>query len=412
MSKEDLSRPPEQRLRPARDANVGSNEGSTPTRVSPRPESEIRVGVIDAEHSEIAPRRICLVAPSLDILGGQAVQANRFLKHLEHTPGVIAEFVPHNPRLPGILRQLQKIKYVRTVLTTVAYVALLFRRVRCCEVVHTFSASYFSYVVAPLPALLIGRLFGKRTVLNYRSGELEQHLRRWPGITFTMRLADAIVSPSPYLVEVFEKFGLRAQTIPNYLDLEPFTYSERLPPRPIFLVNRLFEPHYNHDCALRAFSLIQNEIPDARLIIAGYGSQESYIHQRIIHLGLRNVALVGRVSPARMRQLYHEADIYLNTPDLDCFPGSILEAFASGAPVITTAAGGIPYLVEDGKTGLVAKCGDAENLARLALSLFREPGQAVRLARAARDVVSRKYTWAAIAPQWMALYDSLLGQAS
>lgn len=359
-------------------------------------------------NEQLTPVRVCLVGPSLDIIGGQAVQADRLLRHLRQTEGVVTEFVPHNPRLPGVLRSLQQVKYLRTLVTTVAYVALLIRRVRRCDVVHTFSASFSSYVLAPLPALLIGRLLGKRTVLNYRSGDLERHLQRWPGTAFTMRLADAIVSPSPYLVDVFARFRLRAHTIPNYLDLELFPYEERPFPRPVFLVNRLLEPGYNHDCALRAFALVQEEIPEARLIIAGYGSRERHIKQLIVDLGLRNVTFLGRVSPTRMRELYHEADVYLNTPDIDCFPGSILEAFASGIPVVTTLAGGIRYLVTHGTTGFVAECGDSHELAQLALRILREPGLSVRVARAGRDVVIEEYTWASVGPQWPALYTSLI----
>src|SRR5438105_219394 len=329
----------------SRTSSIGFHAPPWPAGVPLSAENETPAGDVVQSNEPTAPRRVCLVAPSLDILGGQAMQADRLFKHLEHTRGVIPDFVPHNPRLPGVLRSLQKVKYLRTLFTTAAYVALLIRHVRRCDVVHTFSASYFSYVVAALPALLIGRLFGKLTVLNYRSGELERHLRLWPGTAFTMRLADAIVSPTPYLVDVFAKFGLRAQTIPNYLDLEPFTYEERPSPRPIFLINRLFEPVYNHECALRAFALVQHEVPEAQLIIAGYGTRERHIRQLIVDLGLQNIAFLGRVSPARMRELYHEADIYLNAPDLDCFPGSILEAFASGIPVVTTPAGGIRYLV-------------------------------------------------------------------
>src|SRR4030095_12754789 len=62
-----------------------------------------------------APLRVLIVAPSLEILGGQAVQAERLINHLRAEPSLEIGFLPINPRLPGILRKLQAVKYLRTV---------------------------------------------------------------------------------------------------------------------------------------------------------------------------------------------------------------------------------------------------------------------------------------------------------
>ena len=118
-----------------------------------------------------APLRVLIVAPSLDILGGQAVQAERLITHLRAEPGLEVGFLPINPRLPGILRKLQSIKYLRTIVTSIWYCSSLLRRVPEYDLVHTFSASYFSFVLAPTPAILIAKLFGKKVLLNYHSGE-------------------------------------------------------------------------------------------------------------------------------------------------------------------------------------------------------------------------------------------------
>src|SRR5215208_5600746 len=95
------------------------------------------------------PLRVCIVAPSLDILGGQAVVAQRLMEHLRLDPSMQISFVPHNPRLPGPFRALQRVKYVRTVVTSIAYVIHLLVRLRGQDVVHVFSASYWSFILAP-----------------------------------------------------------------------------------------------------------------------------------------------------------------------------------------------------------------------------------------------------------------------
>src|SRR6476620_9404994 len=143
--------------------------------------------------------RVLIVAPSLAILGGQAVQAKRLLDQLAKEEAIEVSFLAINPRLPSFLSLLQRIKFVRTVVTSFAYLATLLLRIRRYDIIHIFSASYFSFVLAPTPALLISRLFGKKLVLNYHSGEALDHLTRWPSAIRTIRIADEVVVPSEYL---------------------------------------------------------------------------------------------------------------------------------------------------------------------------------------------------------------------
>ena len=163
----------------------------------------------------------------MDILGGQAVQVTRLLRRLRELDGIEVSFLAVNPRLPGPLRLLQRIKDLRTIATSIVYGLSLLKNIRTSDVVHAFSASYTSYLLAPLPAMLVAKLYGKRIVLNYRSGEASDHLARSSFAVRTMRLADEIVVPSGYLVEVFAQFGLHARAILNFVDLDNLDYRER-----------------------------------------------------------------------------------------------------------------------------------------------------------------------------------------
>lgn len=359
-----------------------------------------------AREAVARPVRVLMVAPSLGILGGQAVQAARLLEALRREAALEVSFLPVNPALPWPLAPLQRVKYLRTVVTSVAYVASLLARVPRHDVLHVFSASYFSFVLAPTPALLAARLFGKRAILNYRSGEAEDHLRRWPTARRTAALADVIAVPSGYLVEVFARFGLRARVVANVVPLERFRFRERRPLRPVFLANRNFEPLYNVACVLRAFALIRRARPDARLVLAGDGSQRAALGALARELGLENVEFVGRVAPGRMHELYDAADVYLNGSDVDNMPGSVIEAYASGTPVVTTDAGGIPYIVEHERTGLLVARGDYEAMAREALRLLEDDALAARVAASAR-AECRKYNWEAVREEWLSLYREL-----
>jgi glycosyltransferase involved in cell wall biosynthesis len=355
------------------------------------------------------PVRLLLVAPSLRILGGQAVQANYLLENLSRDPMFEVSFVPHNPRFPGPFRLLQRIKYVRTLATSLVYCINLLLKIPRHDIIHVFSASYLSFLLAPTPAIFIGRLFGKKVILNYHSGEAEDHLRCWPRTSVPiMKLADELIVPSPYLIDVFRKFGLQAHAISNVVDQDQFKFRERKPLRPIFLSNRNLYLLYNVACTLRAFARIQQRFPEARLILAGGGRQRPYLESLASELKLQNVEFRGLVSPGEMSELYDEADIYLNSSNIDNMPGSIIESFACGLPVVSTNAGGIRCIITHGRTGLLVPKNDSEAMASWAIRLLETPELAESIARNAYEECPA-YTWPAVRETWVAAYLHLVG---
>lgn len=358
------------------------------------------------------PLRVCLVAPSLEITGGQSRQAARLLTAFQQERLLQTGFIPHNPRLPGGLRRLQQIKYVRTVVTTLYYWGLLFAQLWRYDIVHIFSASYFSYLLSVAPAILIGKLYGCRVILNYRSGEAEDHLQHWPLTTKpVMQLADRIVVPSGYLVEVFGRFGLRAEAILNIIELDRFRFRQRAQLAPRFVCCRLLEPLYNVGNVLRAFQLIQQQRPEAVLTVAGDGSQRAELEALAASLGLRNCTFVGIVPFEKMPELYATHDVCLIGNDIDNMPATILEACASGVPVVSTNAGGIPYLVTHEETALLVPCGDYQGLAREALRLLNDETLTVRLTQNAYALAQR-CTWENVRDEWLTLYRNLTSSQS
>ena len=353
--------------------------------------------------------RILIAAPSLDINGGQAHQAVRLIEKLNHEPEIKVSFIPHNPRLPRSMRWMQKIKYVRTVATTLCYIAMLIARAWRYDIVHVFSASYYSYLLSALPAILIAKLYAKKTILNYRSGEAEDHLANWRTAVPTIRLADVIVVPSGYLVEVFSRFGLRARVIFNTVETDRFRYRQRKPIRPIFLTSRLLEPLYNVACVLRAFAIIQARYPEARLTIAADGSLRTELESLARDLKLRDARFIGFVSFEDMPALYDAADIYLNANDIDNMPSSLIECMAAGLSIVTTNAGGIPYIVTDEETGLIIPCGDHEAMACGAMRLLEDARLAAQTSARAYDEC-QKYNWTTARREWLGLYHELAGR--
>ena len=349
--------------------------------------------------------RIALVAPSMGILGGQAVQADRLLRAWRGDPVVLAWLVPINPTPPGILRRAVAIKYVRTAATQAFYWPLLLRELRRADVVHVFSASYLSFLLAPLPAVLVAKLLGKPVVLNYHSGEAPDHLRRSAIARRTLRWVERNVVPSRFLGEVFAGFGIRAEVIPNTVDMDQFRFRIRAPLRPHVLSTRNFEPLYNGACTLRAFRIVQDRYPEATLTLVGAGSEGQHLRELAGELRLEHVRFVGRVPPDEIRRYYDEADIYLQTPDIDNMPLSVLEAFASGCAVVSTNAGGVPAILTNEKHGLLVDRGDYHAAAECVLRLLADPALAGRLTATARESCA-DYQWNVVRSRWLALYES------
>jgi L-malate glycosyltransferase len=363
-----------------------------------------------------APRlRVAIVAPSLNILGGQAVQARRLLDAWNNDPDVDAWLVPINPEPPAWLRFATRIKYARTVATQLIYWPLLFRELRQADVVHVFSASYFSFLLAPLPAVAVSKLLGRPILMNYRSGEAPDHLQRSRLARAVLAGVDRNVVPSRFLADVFGAHGIGAQIISNIVDRERFRFRlrERLAPR--LLSTRNFEPLYDLACTIRAFARVQEKYPDATLTLVGRGSEEAALRSLVANLGVRGVTFVGPVRPEDIWQFYAAADIYVQTPNIDNMPASILEAFASGVPVVSTNAGGVPAILTDNVHGLLAPIGDDRAVADAVLSLLADGGLAQRLALAAYATTDA-LTWERVRPQWLGAYRDLLkrpvGQAA
>lgn len=346
--------------------------------------------------------RIALIAASLDILGGQGIQGAALADGLRRDGAEVA-LIPINPPFPPGLRWLRRLPYARTLLNQALYLPRL-ARLRRFDVAHVFSASYWSFLLAPLPAILAARLLGRRVVLHYHSGEAQDHLKRWGILVHPwLRLADEIVVPSEYLRGVFERHGHRARVIPNVVDPARFRYRERPRIRPALLSIRNLEPHYRVDNTLRAFAILRDRHADATLTVAGYGSEERRLRRLARALGDRGIRFAGRVEPEEVPGLYDGADIFVNSSVVDNQPVSVLEAFAAGVAVVSTPTGDIAAMVRDGETGLLVPPDDPRALAGAIAGLLESPERALLMARRARRTVEA-YAWPGVRDAWASVY--------
>src|SRR5271163_15402 len=347
--------------------------------------------------------KVAIVGPSLNYVGGQAVQADLLLRFWRDDPDVEMSFIAVDPPLLPGFAWADQVRGLRTMLREPLYLLDLWRGLRDVDVAHIFSASYWSFLLAPAPASFFSRLRGNKTLIHYHSGEARDHMQRFRSAPFVLSRIDEIVVPSGYLVDVFQEFGLQAKPIPNLVDLSQFRYRQRDPLRPHLVCTRGFSHYYSVDVVVRAFAEVRKEYPDALLDLVGGGPLENEIRKLVEDLKLDGVNFTGVASRGEIGKYYDSADIFINASWLDNMPVSIIEAFGAGTPVVTTSPECMPYLVEHGRTGLLSPVGDEKALAANVVRLLREPELARRLAENAHRE-SQKYTWEAVRGQWLKVY--------
>jgi len=251
--------------------------------------------------------------------------------------------------------------------------------------------------------------------VNYRGGEARTYFSRsMSRVRPTLARASSVVVPSGYLLEVFRDFGFAAEVIPNIVNLERFHPAREQAAGDVceLVVTRNLESIYGIDTAIRAAALLLEQVPGLQLSIAGSGPLQQELEQLVRECGLEgHVTFLGRLEPEEVAGLYRRASIFLNPALVDNMPNSVLEALASGLPVVSTDVGGVPYIVEHEDTGLLVPPGDAQAMAVAVRRLLEDPELAQTLARRGLEQV-KAYAWPVVRSQWLEHYSALVGRAA
>jgi glycosyltransferase involved in cell wall biosynthesis len=362
---------------------------------------------------DTAALRIGLVGPLPPPSGGMANQTLQLAKLLGedgHSVETIQVNCAYRPAWAG------RIKGVRAVARLLPYLAHLWSAAGRVQLFHVMANSGWSWHLYAAPAIWIGRLRGTPVVINYRGGEADTFLARalaW--VRPSLVRASVVIVPSGFLKAVFGKYGFATQVVPNIINLERFSVAapaagaaRHAARAPLLLVARNLEPIYDNASALRAFALVRASYPAARLVVAGSGPLLADLEQLAATLGVVDaVQFTGRVDNSAMGALYQSADVMINPSLVDNMPNSVLEALACGVPVVSTNVGGVPFMVEDGKTALLVPPAAPEAMAAALLRVLGEPALALALREAGLQYV-QQYAWSGVRPRLLQVYRDLL----
>lgn len=145
-----------------------------------------------------------------------------------------------------------------------------------------------------------------------------------------------------------------------------------------------FSPEKGPELFLRAALLLHGLHPEARCVMAGDGPMHGELGEFIDRFGLQGVVhLAGTCSD--MPAVYNELDLLVSSSHTEALPLAVMEAMASGLPVVATKAGGMADLIEQGRTGWLVGLRDFEGLAGQVAHILRTPGELQRMGRHARE---------------------------
>jgi glycosyltransferase involved in cell wall biosynthesis len=131
------------------------------------------------------------------------------------------------------------------------------------------------------------------------------------------------------------------------------------------------------------------------------------LQERLSPQVARHVNFVGPVSHSELTHYYQTADLLINPSLSEAFGMTLVEAMASGVPVLASRVGGMTEIVDDGKTGLLVDAGDANGLAEAIIYLLEDYDLRLSMARAGRRRVLKYFTWDGIAARMLGLYGQL-----
>ena len=240
-----------------------------------------------------------------------------------------------------------------------------------------------------------------------------------------MNRSDALIAVSKYTVdELTELYGIdekKIHVIYNGVDVQKFK------PRPdraelrrefgledekkiVLFVGRLYH-RKGLEILLRSIPPVLQEFSDVKFVISGKGfkQKEESLRNLAKQLDIEDhVTFMGYVPDEKLPNLYSASDIFVLPAIYENFPFAILEAQATGLPVISTKVGGIPEFLVDNENGFLIDPGDSAQLTRRVLALLQDPKLAKEMGMRGRKLIEEKFSWRLITSQVIDLYHKLL----
>jgi glycosyltransferase involved in cell wall biosynthesis len=231
-----------------------------------------------------------------------------------------------------------------------------------------------------------------------QDGKLRDHLRNY-WLHWPLKAADTLLPCSTFEAASLRAMGLYQQqrVIPLWLDFDAIARTPQQPidlQRPALLFIGQLTPRKGYDLLLQALPIVAKRYPTVLVqYVSGLNLQDqTQLLNMARELGIeQNIHLRGRVDDTELVNLYRAADVYVTPTRYEGFGLTLLEAMASGCPLVSTDIPVVNEIVEHGENGWLTRYNDAQDLAQGILALLDNADLRHKLIAGGRETIARRY---------------------
>ena len=258
-----------------------------------------------------------------------------------------------------------------------------------------------------LPAvygIIAGKIWRKRTIITYHGGGAANYFERHGGFASRwLNRADVVIVLNGYLEKVFKEYNIPCVVIPNVIELRQNIYRSKTEICPKLISVRTLSETYRIDLILQAYKQVMEYYPNATLVVLGDGDKRAELEQYVRDNHLTGVRFFGQVPNGQIYNYLQKNDILLSAPIVDNMPVSIMEAMNAGLLVISSRVGGVPYMIDEGHSGLLFDRGNADQMAKQILWALENQIDCLKMIDNAHNEV-QKYCWNQVRAKLLPLY--------
>lgn len=253
------------------------------------------------------------------------------------------------------------------------------------------------------------KLVNKKVILGIHGGSIPERIDKGAKRFYrAMRRADVLFAPSAYLSQYFSGKDFDICVIQNPVDLSSYTFHKKKAIRPRIIWMRAFTDIYNPYMAVRVAKRLSEKYDDFDMVMAGKdGPLSNEVKTMAKREGLeKKIHFPGYINMQQKLAYAAAYDIYICTNKIDNTPVSLTEFMQLGLPIVSVNTGGIPYMIEDGKNGLLVDFDDDEAMFNKIMMLIRDQELAQSIIANAYNYV-QQYDESNVIKKWDAVLQKL-----
>ena len=266
--------------------------------------------------------------------------------------------------------------------------------------IDTYSTQnfYYAWLISK-----ICRLFSLPYIPILHGGNLPKRLQSHPKKSESL-FNNALynISPSLYLKEAFENKGYtNIVHIPNAIKIENYRFSKKKFDEPRLLWVRSFSKIYNPQLAIKVLKSLRSLYPNAQLCMVGPDSDGTLQEVKEVAFKLNvNVKFTGKLTKQEWIHISKDYNIFINTTNFDNTPVSVIEAMALGLPIVSTNVGGMPFLIDNNKNGVLVEPNSEDQMVKAIIDILNDDIKRDQIIKNARLKVEG-FDWQNVKELWI-----------